>query len=70
MRLGDIKLEEKDEMMLAALKNMDGGRTKRTGVEKQENPKVIPDVEDNCMSITPIEFETPYWLVEFLQSLF
>lgn len=26
--------------------------------------------EEDFMSITPIEFETPYWLVEFLQSLF
>ena len=32
--------------------------------------KIIPQSEDDCMSITPIEFETPYWLVEFLQSLF
>ena len=47
-----------------------GDGTERKQTPENEGPKIPAASDDQRMSITPIEFEKPYWLVEFLQSLF
>lgn len=68
-----VQLIERDETELNQLNVNKQGTVLKQHKKIEKEPqinKIMPQSEDDCMSITPIEFETPYWLVEFLQSLF